>query len=364
MLTRATTRPRRRALGLVLFVVVATASACASHRSETIACLPDNPYRPSDYAAVFATRNLWSGGDGAVTVDLLDGRTLWLFGDTFVDGLDASGRPTGQFLNNSIVVQHGRCFSMIGEGGPRQRQSVLRASAPGMWLWPQAGVVDPTGYVRIIALRMAEAPGPVGWNWRVDGLDIATLSLASLAWVSTTPAPLPPETTAYLGGSVATVGADVYFYPTVGGRRVLAHTTTTTLASAPWEFYTAVDPAWTTDPDGAADISFSGAPGALISVLGWGGGFLASALDHDVIGTRVLTWFSATPYGPFAPLGTATTVDTPPGWYPYGGRVTWLPGAGPVTVWSQNSDPASSITDMRPYGPRFATPNPSALPVL
>jgi hypothetical protein len=49
----------------------------------------------------------WRGSDDASSVDLGDGRTLWLFGDTFVADEGVDTRVGSHFVNNTVGVQTG-----------------------------------------------------------------------------------------------------------------------------------------------------------------------------------------------------------------------------------------------------------------
>src|SRR5262245_29721184 len=66
-----------------------------------------------DYRSVFRQVGpLWTGGDGGGTVDLQDGRRLWLFGDTFSGPVDATSiLPGWDMVNNSIAVEQDNCVT-------------------------------------------------------------------------------------------------------------------------------------------------------------------------------------------------------------------------------------------------------------
>ena len=57
------------------------------------ACLPSFPYKDG-----------WLGGDAAYSVRLGDGRSLWLFGDTFVGKPGASDRKGAAMIANSVAL--------------------------------------------------------------------------------------------------------------------------------------------------------------------------------------------------------------------------------------------------------------------
>jgi hypothetical protein len=55
--------------------------------------------------AVFDRTEGWTGADAAGSVDLGDGRTLWLFGDTWISKIrDGKRLPGARMVNNSIAV--------------------------------------------------------------------------------------------------------------------------------------------------------------------------------------------------------------------------------------------------------------------
>jgi hypothetical protein len=60
----------------------------------------------AEWDAAFSRSEGWTGGDVAGTVDLGDGRTLWMFGDSWI-GKVSDGRhaPDARLINNSIAIQ-------------------------------------------------------------------------------------------------------------------------------------------------------------------------------------------------------------------------------------------------------------------
>jgi hypothetical protein len=335
--------------------------ATASVRADGATCLSRNPATVADYRAVFATRNVWSGGDGAHSVDMGDGRVLWLFMDTFVDGLNAAGEP-GPMVRNSLVVQSGRCFSLVTAGTPGQRQDPLPATEPGEWLWPTGAVMDPAGAVKITAMRMVPAPGPAGWDWRINGVDVVTLRHSDLGVVSSVHAPVTQDgEVKWGGGTFKAYDGHVYIYGWRQDHQVVARTTMAGLDTQPWELL--ANGGWTTDREAAVQPQIDRAPAAEFWVIPHRGGYLASSKSAEMESDDVSTWFGPSPIGPFRKVGrAANTAGKGSPWITYMGRVTELPGAGLVTVWSQNQRQHSWPMDARPYGPQFAAPLPGSIP--
>jgi Domain of unknown function (DUF4185) len=49
----------------------------------------------------------WVGGDGASSLDLSDGRILWLFGDSWIDPSGRGTRQSARMVSNSVAIQVG-----------------------------------------------------------------------------------------------------------------------------------------------------------------------------------------------------------------------------------------------------------------
>jgi hypothetical protein len=63
------------------------------------------PWTEAD--ALFRSDPRWLGSDGAYSIDLGDGRVLWLFGDTFISTSFLNTRRLAKMIRNSVGVQTG-----------------------------------------------------------------------------------------------------------------------------------------------------------------------------------------------------------------------------------------------------------------
>jgi hypothetical protein len=63
------------------------------------------PWSAAD--ALFRTNRKWLGADGAYSIDLGDGRVLWLFGDTFISTSFLNTRRIAKMVRNSVGIQSG-----------------------------------------------------------------------------------------------------------------------------------------------------------------------------------------------------------------------------------------------------------------
>jgi hypothetical protein len=117
----------------------------------------------------------WLGSDDAYSIPLSAGRTLWMFGDTFIgDGTDAD-RSRATFVRNTIAIQQGddpassaiRFIWGEADGAPG---SFFDIETPN-WLWPLDGVrVDGKLLLFFMLVRPSEVGRTGGiHDWRVQG---------------------------------------------------------------------------------------------------------------------------------------------------------------------------------------------------
>jgi len=105
--------------------------------------------------ALFHRDPNWRGADAAYSVALGGGRTMWLFGDTFV----GPNRRAARFVHNSVALQEDSDpttarLSMRYGGPPDDPQPFFGADSG--WLWPMAGTLTPAGVV-VFLMRVRSA---------------------------------------------------------------------------------------------------------------------------------------------------------------------------------------------------------------
>jgi hypothetical protein len=129
----------------------------------------------------------WTGGDGTLSIGLPDGRSLWLFGDTFLGQVRPDGsRPADSpLIRNCLVVQDREELITLHGGTARHPSAFLASQNPACWYWPGDGtVVGDRLHVFYHRFRQV-TPGMWGWAW--DGTAIATLQLPDLNLVGVLP---------------------------------------------------------------------------------------------------------------------------------------------------------------------------------
>jgi hypothetical protein len=112
--------------------------------------------------ALFHQDPQWLGADGAYTIDLGDGRVLWLFGDTFVADTPADTRTASTMVRNSVAVMTGHdpvtaTMSFAWQAG--SPPDSFFAENGSNWFWPSDGVRVPGGALVAFLSQQTATPG-------------------------------------------------------------------------------------------------------------------------------------------------------------------------------------------------------------
>jgi hypothetical protein len=131
----------------------------------------------------------FTGGDGTYSVPLGSGRTAWVFGDSFIGGVQPDGSRSNDhprhFVRNSIVLQDApdtfRPVVGSGAGGevldaaiPPGMQMNRDGLRPDQWYWPGHGTTS-GDELQLFMNRFDHPPGNTdgaSWNWRYHGTDL------------------------------------------------------------------------------------------------------------------------------------------------------------------------------------------------
>jgi hypothetical protein len=133
-------------------------------------------------AAYFPCQQGWLGADGAYSVSLENGRSLWIFADTFVGGATASSRTqaTG-FIHNSIAISTcstQSCSYQYFWTGMNTPNPAPVFSVPGSttdWFWPMDGFVyNGTLYLALMQIHSTGSGGAFGFAY--SGAQLASIS--------------------------------------------------------------------------------------------------------------------------------------------------------------------------------------------
>lgn len=177
-----------------------------------------------DYLRSSTSEGQFTGGDGTYSVPLPGGRTAWVFGDSFVGGVQPDGSRShdqATFVRNSIVMQDApgelRMVTGSGEGGepvdaalPPGMRVNRDGNAPDQWYWPGHGTTRGEDDLLVLMNRFDQPTGSIGWGWRYRGTDLATFDARTGALRSTEP--LLGESDVLWGAAVLERGEHTYVY--------------------------------------------------------------------------------------------------------------------------------------------------------
>ena len=141
-------------------------------------CDPSIVSRATDWPAadaLFQSDPRWVGGDGAETVPLGDGRTLWLFGDSGVSHGDHRERDGSSFLRNSLAIQTGTdpstAFMAFYWGEQNGGPSSFIPEDGKLWHWPGQGVRLGDTLLLFYGVLAPDGDGYKGTRWKAYLVD-------------------------------------------------------------------------------------------------------------------------------------------------------------------------------------------------
>lgn len=147
------------------FLVLLSLVACQPYLRFQVEPLPR-------YDALFQPTSGWTGGDGAYSTALGNGRFLWLFGDTFIGEVKDGRHVNALLINNSIATQKGKepeaasmdfVYQILTDGHPA---AFLQPEDGLGWFWPYHAVRTPEG-LYLFLLRVERPDNPQAFGFRL-----------------------------------------------------------------------------------------------------------------------------------------------------------------------------------------------------
>jgi hypothetical protein len=157
----------------------------------TVSCSHDQKeyaYKDTDFTNTFRTSEGWIAGDGAFSIPVDRDRSLWLFGDSYMDCYDqASGTVPCLFQARNAALLMGKTdpsmkTTLRNSSGERTLFTV--GSDSKHWFWPLTGFTHKdTIYVFQTRIRST----PEGGMWGFEGVDsnyVAKILVSDLSQIS------------------------------------------------------------------------------------------------------------------------------------------------------------------------------------
>lgn len=239
----------------------------------------------------------WTGGDGARSLPLPDGRILWLFGDTFLGTVrpDRSRPHSAPMVRNTFVVQSAEALVTFHGGTGASPQAFVTPQENGSWYWPSDGLVE-LNRLRVFLPRFT-ATGPGMWDWRWSGTDIGTFSLPELRLEKITAA---EAVNRVIYGAALLKDEDATYIYGVEDLRSAKHVHIAKAGSGrledAWEYWNGER--WTADPLSTKRL-FSGTA-LQFSVFKTGGRYVLITSDNrHPFDSAIVAYVSPSPTGPW-----------------------------------------------------------------
>lgn len=171
----------------------------------------------------------FTGSDGTYSVQLPDGRTAWIFGDTFIDGVNPDNTRKHQdpmYVRNSIVLQDGdslRTLYNIVDGRnasfaipPVVTENLNGVTEDSVWFWPGDGYIH-EDQLRIFFSEFAQVDtGMWGFEWR--GTWLGSYALPGLDQKELVKLRDNSETNIHFGHAVCEDAPYIYVYGAGNGK--------------------------------------------------------------------------------------------------------------------------------------------------
>ncbi len=210
----------------------------------------------------------FTGGDGTYSVLLPDGRTIWIFGDTFVGAVNEDNTRTKTdpiYIRNSLIVQKGNSFEFLYNDTGKINRSIMippqvlasdfEISEYEQWYWPGDGFVD-NNYLKIFASEFHQVDtGMWGFSW--EGTALFTYSLPDLKETKVEIIDYGLKNGVHYGHAVLEDEEFLYIYGLCEGKAHVARVDITNVNDK-WEFFNGE--VWTKNPEDSkpmADINGS-----------------------------------------------------------------------------------------------------------
>lgn len=239
----------------------------------------------------------WTGGDGTLSIPLPDGRTLWLFGDSFLGTVGPDGsRPTdAPLVRNCLVIQDGARLETLRGGTPGTPEAFLVPEDPEAWYWPGDGTI--AGRQVMIFYHRYRQVSEGMWGWDCDGTVIAVLALPGLAVKRVTE--LAATGGVVYGAALIERDAWVYIFGTEWrGNRNHLHVARTADhdLEASWQFWTG--DRWASEATASRAIMAGVGRQFGVVVLGEGLGLVTMDLRQP-FSNRIVLYTAQAPTGPW-----------------------------------------------------------------
>ncbi|HRF32672.1 MAG TPA: DUF5005 domain-containing protein [Cyclobacteriaceae bacterium] len=249
--------------------------------------------RDSTYIKLFTRNKGWTGGDATYSVNLKNGKTLWMFGDSFIDQVSANrSRPSFRLINNCLVLQDGNNLTTYHKGTTVNPKAFAKPPEETDWYWPgDATVADGKIY---LFMHGFSTGGGGAWDFFRTSIDLLTLNLETLEIENNSR--LFDDPSVSWGAAILEDTDYTYVYGVrsdQAGKRLLVARSNANLTDT-WEYFTGSG--WSLQPEDATEI-YSGVS-EQFSIFKRDNVYYF-VTQHNIFGKQIYILNSSAPQGPF-----------------------------------------------------------------
>ena len=118
----------------------------------------------------------WTGADGANSIAISPNRTLWIFADTFIGGVEKGRRVGARMVNNTFAWQalpaDGQPLQFFWQEHDGKPAAVLQPDDAASWYWPGDGAMLGSRLYLLAKRVRKRAAGEPGFQFDWYGNDL------------------------------------------------------------------------------------------------------------------------------------------------------------------------------------------------
>lgn len=257
----------------------------------------------------------FTGGDGTYSIVLPDGRTLWIFGDSFIGGVTADYhriKTSPLYIRNSFVTFEEGKLQTHQQGDPRDFKSMIippevadgtsGKSELALWYWPGDAFIE-DGNLNVFVSKFSQENPDDMWGFKFLDTELAEFSLPDLKPLRVNR--FPNLDSVHYGHAICETDDHLYIYGLKDKLPYVARTPSGNVRGE-WQFFNGES--WVSNPKEAAPlIEFTGSE--QFSVFEFNGTYIM-IMQEGEFGRKIYSFTAATPFGPWQ--NKQMIYETPP----------------------------------------------------
>lgn len=287
-----------------VWIILLAAIACKEKKANDVGTQSE-VYLDKEYNQKFEMYDPgFTGGDATYSVDLPDGRTVWIFGDTFIGPVtpELSREKTDpMYIRNCFVVQDGDQMITRHLGKPEEFKSMIipqevteldTLNERDVWYWPGDAFVS-NDTLKLFLSKFHQADTGM-WGFKFIETELVEFLLPEIKQVKISKIGYTKDPEIHYGHAVCETDDFLYIYGRGNGQLYAARAAWDDVVSS-WEFFNGVG--WSSNPADAkpmADMEGS----EQFSVFELNDQYVLLT-QLGSLSKEVISLVSQTPYGPW-----------------------------------------------------------------